>query len=47
MPIGVIRDIQRPTYNDLMTQQIEKAIETQGEGDIDALFRQGDVWEVE
>jgi len=30
-----------------MTQQIENAIETQGEGDIDALFRQGDVWEVE
>jgi 2-oxoglutarate ferredoxin oxidoreductase subunit beta len=47
VPIGVIRDVQRPTYNDLMTQQIEKAIETQGEGDLDALFRQGDVWEVE
>ena len=47
VPIGVFRAVQRPTYNDLMTQQIEKAIETQGEGDIDALFRQGDVWEVE
>ena len=47
VPVGVIRQVQRPTYNDLMTQQIEKAIETQGEGDIDALFRQGDVWEVE
>jgi 2-oxoglutarate ferredoxin oxidoreductase subunit beta len=47
VPVGVIRQVQRPTYNDLMTQQIENAIETQGEGDIDALFRQGDVWEVE
>ena len=47
VPIGVIRDVQRPTYNDLMTEQIAKAVETQGEGDLDALFRQGDVWEVE
>lgn len=47
VPVGVIRDIQRPTYNDLLTEQIEKAVETQGEGDLDALFRQGDVWEVE
>jgi len=30
-----------------MEQQIAKAIETQGEGDINALFRQGDVWEVD
>ena len=47
VPVGVIRAVQRPTYNDLMDEQIEKAIATQGEGDIDALFRQGDIWEVE
>jgi 2-oxoglutarate ferredoxin oxidoreductase subunit beta len=47
VPVGVIRAVQRPTYNDLLEQQIAKAIETQGEGDIGELFRQGDIWEVE
>jgi 2-oxoglutarate/2-oxoacid ferredoxin oxidoreductase subunit beta len=47
VPVGVIRAVQRPTYNDLLEQQIAKAIETQGEGDIAELFRQGDIWEVE
>jgi 2-oxoglutarate ferredoxin oxidoreductase subunit beta len=47
VPIGVIRDVQRATYNDLMDQQIETAIANQGAGDLDALFRQGDTWEVE
>jgi 2-oxoglutarate/2-oxoacid ferredoxin oxidoreductase subunit beta len=47
VPVGVIRAVQRPTYNDLLEQQITKAIETQGEADINALFRQGDIWEVE
>jgi hypothetical protein len=30
-----------------MQQQIDRAVETQGEADLDALFRQGDIWEVE
>ena len=30
-----------------MTQQIEKAIANEGEGDIEALFRQGDIWTVD
>ena len=47
VPVGVIRAVQRPTYNDLMDEQIERAVATQGEGDLDALFRQGDTWEVE
>jgi 2-oxoglutarate ferredoxin oxidoreductase subunit beta len=47
VPVGVIRAVQRPTYNDLMAEQIERAVATQGEGDLQALFRQGDIWEVE
>ena len=46
VPVGVIRAVQRPTYNDLLDQQIEKA-QAQGDDDIDALFRQGDIWLVE
>ncbi|MPZ50071.1 MAG: 2-oxoacid:ferredoxin oxidoreductase subunit beta [Dehalococcoidia bacterium] len=47
VPVGVIRAVQRPTYNDLMDQQLAKAVETQGEGNLDELFRQGDTWQVE
>ena len=47
VPVGVIRAVARATYNDLMEQQIAKAIETQGEADLNALLRQGDIWEVE
>jgi 2-oxoglutarate/2-oxoacid ferredoxin oxidoreductase subunit beta len=46
VPVGVIRAVQRPTYDSLMDAQIAKAIEDQGAGDIAELFRQGDTWEV-
>ena len=47
VPVGVIRAIQRPTYNDLLDEQQERAIATQGAGDLNALLRQGDTWEVD
>ena len=47
VPVGVIRAVQRPTYNDLMDEQITHAMETQGDADLNALLRQGDIWEVE
>jgi 2-oxoglutarate ferredoxin oxidoreductase subunit beta len=46
VPVGVIRAVQRPTYDALLDAQIEKAVADQGEGDLQELFRQGDVWEV-
>jgi len=48
--IGVLRDVPRPAYNDLMHEQIRAAKETQGEGDDDRLQRllDGmDTWTVE
>ena len=47
VPVGVVRAMQRPAYNDLLDEQLERAVATQGEGDLEALFRQGDIWEVE
>lgn len=47
VPVGVIRAVQRPIYNELLEEQVKNAIATQGEGDLQALFRQGDIWEVE
>ncbi len=46
-PMGVIRAVERPTYEGLVQQQVDEAIERQGEGDLDALFMEGDTWTVE
>ncbi len=46
VPVGVIRAVKRPTYNDLMTQQIEQAIAAEGEGDLREIFIEGDTWTV-
>ena len=38
VPMGVFRAVERPTYDDLMTQQIRDAIAREGEGDLEALL---------
>ncbi len=46
-PMGVIRAVERPTYEALVQQQVDEAIERQGEGNLDTLFMEGDTWTVE
>jgi 2-oxoglutarate ferredoxin oxidoreductase subunit beta len=46
-PMGVIRAVERPTYEALIQQQVDEAKERMGEGDLDALFMEGDTWTVE
>jgi len=47
-PLGVFRAVQRPTYDEQVNGQIEKAIELHGGvGDLDELFNSGDTWVVE
>lgn len=46
-PMGVLRDIQKPCYDQAVNAQIEAAIAKQGEGDLDKLFESGDTWVVE
>ena len=45
-PIGVIYREDKPTYENLMYNQMDKAINLQGEGDLDTLFRSGHTWKV-
>jgi 2-oxoglutarate/2-oxoacid ferredoxin oxidoreductase subunit beta len=45
-PIGVFRQAPRPTYDDLMSAQIETAREQHGDGDLSALLAGGDTWQV-
>jgi 2-oxoglutarate ferredoxin oxidoreductase subunit beta len=47
VPLGVLRAVERPTYEDLMSQQIQDAVTRQGEGDLAALYMEGDTWTVE
>ncbi len=44
-PIGVLRDVERPVYDELMAEQIEVARQKQ-EGDLGALLHAGDTWEL-
>ena len=44
MPFGVFRSVERPVYDDLMSEQLEAARERSGEGDLEALLHSGDTW---
>jgi 2-oxoglutarate ferredoxin oxidoreductase subunit beta len=43
-PVGIFLSVERPTYEDLMTAQIEHARAKRGEGDMDKLLNSGDTW---
>jgi 2-oxoglutarate ferredoxin oxidoreductase subunit beta len=45
-PIGVFRDVARPTYDTLMSDQLAAAVTTQGAGDLAALLAGSDTWRV-
>jgi 2-oxoglutarate ferredoxin oxidoreductase subunit beta len=47
VPLGVIRAVEHPTYDELMARQLDEAAARQGEGDLEALFAEGDSWVVE
>ena len=47
-PLGVIYDSgERETYEDVVHGQIRQAIETSGEGDLQALLSEGETWFIE
>jgi 2-oxoglutarate ferredoxin oxidoreductase subunit beta len=43
-PIGVFRDVDRPSYDELMAAQLESATEKRGAGELAALVGSGDTW---
>lgn len=44
-PLGVFRDVERPTYEQGLVNQIELAKGKRGKGNLESLFNEGDVWE--
>jgi 2-oxoglutarate ferredoxin oxidoreductase subunit beta len=45
-PIGIFRQVERPTYDDLARQQVATAREAQGPGDLQALLAGKDSWTI-
>jgi 2-oxoglutarate ferredoxin oxidoreductase subunit beta len=46
VPIGVFQALKKPVYDDLLDDQIAKAMSLQGRGDFFKHLLQGDTWEV-
>src|SRR6476661_6292305 len=46
MPMGILYRTDKPTYDQLATQQVDEAIAKQGAGDLTKLLYSGMVWEV-
>jgi 2-oxoglutarate ferredoxin oxidoreductase subunit beta len=45
-PIGVFRDVERPSYDELMAGQLAAAEESRGQGDLAQLIGSGDTWTI-
>jgi 2-oxoglutarate/2-oxoacid ferredoxin oxidoreductase subunit beta len=45
-PVGVFRQVQKPTYDSELNKQIESVKAKRGEGDLDNLLFSGNTWEV-
>ena len=46
VPFGVFRDIERPTYDELMLGQEKAALDARGKGDLKKLIYGSNTWEV-
>jgi 2-oxoglutarate ferredoxin oxidoreductase subunit beta len=45
-PLGVLRSIEKPAYEDGVIEQLKRAEEKRGTGRLDQLIHSGDIWEV-
>jgi len=46
-PMGVFRAVERPTYEDMLMDQIDTVTTERGAGSLEDLFHSGDTWTVE
>jgi 2-oxoglutarate ferredoxin oxidoreductase subunit beta len=47
LPTGVFRQAEKACYEDMLTAQVDEAIERKGKGDLHDLLHSGDTWTVE
>ena len=46
-PIGVFRCVEQPTYEDMLMDQIRSATAKKGEGTLEALYAEGETWDID
>ena len=46
LPFGVLRSVDQPTYDGLLVDQVQSEVNRLGAGDLDALYRNSDTWDV-
>ncbi|MBO3746958.1 2-oxoacid:ferredoxin oxidoreductase subunit beta [Streptosporangiaceae bacterium NEAU-GS5] len=46
VPIGIFRSVDRPSYDQLMNEQVELAVSQRGRGDLGDLLLGGDTWRI-
>ncbi|MGH3496534.1 MAG: 2-oxoacid:ferredoxin oxidoreductase subunit beta [Nocardioidaceae bacterium] len=46
-PIGIFRQVERPTYDDLAREQVTTAVAERGDGDLETLIAGKDTWTVD
>jgi 2-oxoglutarate ferredoxin oxidoreductase subunit beta len=47
LPVGVFRAVETQTYERMLEEQVEHAIDERGRGDLEALLNSGDTWTIE
>jgi len=45
-PVGVLRNVRKPTYEELLDARIQEAVAKKGKGKVEDLFKAEDVWTV-
>lgn len=46
VPMGIFRSVSKPTYEDMLTHQVESAIATKGVGNLEKLIHSGETWTI-
>ncbi|MFZ4794825.1 MAG: 2-oxoacid:ferredoxin oxidoreductase subunit beta, partial [Blastocatellia bacterium] len=46
VPMGVFRSVLRPTYEDMLEQQITASVAAKGPGSLEKLINSGETWEI-
>ena len=46
VPFGVFRCIEKPTYDEMMTEQVKLATDKKGQGKLQDILYTEDVWKV-
>ncbi|HKS40857.1 MAG TPA: 2-oxoacid:ferredoxin oxidoreductase subunit beta [Blastocatellia bacterium] len=47
VPVGVFRDVEKATYEEMLENQVQAAVEKMGPGNLEKLINSGDTWVIE